>query len=1054
MRFPNKSIPVLTMVVLLLSCTKFEPVKVNKVSTGAVTDITQSSATVEGTVLEIGDAGITQHGFYFSTDSDPSSGSFQKTELGSSSTTGSFSGLLTGLEPGTTYNFMAYLKNADGEKYGDIKNFTTLAASIPTVTTTEVSSISQTSGVGGGTVTDDGGSAVTARGICWSISENPTISDSKTEDGDGPGNFVSSLTGLNCGTTYFVRAYSTNASGTAYGNQVSFTTNQCSANTPALTTSPISSITETTAQSGGNVTNDGGSPVTIKGVCWSTSENPTISNSKSVDGNGTGGYTSAISGLSCGSTYYVRSYATNSSGTAYGNQISFTTSQCTANPPTVTTSAISSITETTAQGGGEVTSDGGAAVTSKGVCWSTTENPTISDNRTEDGTGTGSFTSAVADLSCGTTYFVRAYATNSSGTSYGVQVSFETTTCPVGLPVVSTSTITSITEISAQGGGSVTDDGGASVTAKGVCWSVSKNPTIADSKTNDGAGTGSYTSAITGLNCGTTYYVRAYATNTSGTEYGAEQAFSTTECPPELATVTTTQISNITQTSAQGGGNVTSDGGTNVTAKGVCWSTSKSPTVSDSKTTDGIGTGSFNSVISGLSCGVIYYVRAYVINSAGTAYGNEVSFTTGACASLPSVTTGGLSNIKPNSAELSGDVASDGGSTVTARGICWSTSPNPSIADNISSDGSGVGTYTGNMTGLSCSTTYYANTYASNSAGTSYGVQVSFTTGSCATLPTVTTDAVFSIEEYTAESGGNVTSDGGGTITARGVCWSTSVNPTVWDDFTKDGSGTGTFGSYMTGLNSYTTYYVRAYATNSTGTGYGNEVTFKTSTVTDYDGNEYRIVTIGNQIWMADNLNTTHYADGSSIPLVTSDSEWTGIGSDERAYCYFNNDKSNGDEYGILYSWGAASNGVSGGSDTNPSGLQGVCPAGYHLPSDAEYMELEMYLGMTQSDAESTGEIRGSAQNVGGKLKETGTARWQAPNEYATNESGFTAAAGGYRLLDARFWYLPRTALYWTSTSEHPATAYSRYVHGNAGYVSRYPFDDKRLGFSVRCVKD
>jgi hypothetical protein len=197
------------------------------------------------------------------------------------------------------------------------------------------------------------------------------------------------------------------------------------------------------------------------------------------------------------------------------------------------------------------------------------------------------------------------------------------TTASPALPTVITTTVSAITSTTASSGGNVTSDGGGTVSARGVCWNTSPNPTTANSKTTDGSGTGVFTSSLTALNPGTTYYVRAWATNATGTAYGNELSFST---PAALPTVTTTSISAITGTGATCGGNVTSDGGASVTARGVCWSTSSNPTTANSITTDGSGTGAFVSTLSGLTIGVNYYVRAYATNSAGTAYGSEVSF--------------------------------------------------------------------------------------------------------------------------------------------------------------------------------------------------------------------------------------------------------------------------------------------------------------------------------------------------------------------------------------------------------------------------------------------
>jgi hypothetical protein len=199
------------------------------------------------------------------------------------------------------------------------------------------------------------------------------------------------------------------------------------------------------------------------------------------------------------------------------------------------------------------------------------------------------------------------------------------------IPILTTEAISNISQTVATCGGNITSDEGAAVTGRGVCWSTNITPTLSDSKTVDGLGTGSFTSAITGLTSNTTYYVRAYATNSSGTGYGNAVPFKTLQgSTGSLATLTTLAISNITQNSASGGGNITSDGGLPITARGVCWSTSTNPTIElSTKTSDGSGTGGFISSLVGLTVGTKYYVRAFAINSAGTAYGYEVTFTIG-----------------------------------------------------------------------------------------------------------------------------------------------------------------------------------------------------------------------------------------------------------------------------------------------------------------------------------------------------------------------------------------------------------------------------------------
>ncbi len=244
---------------------------------------------------------------------------------------------------------------------------------------------------------------------------------------------------------------------------------------PVVTTTAVSGVTTTTAVSGGNVTDDGGADVTARGVCWGTAANPTISGSKTTDGTGTGSFSSNLTGLTPGTKYYVRAYATNSVGTAYGNEVEFTATAIVG--ATVTTAAVTVFSYTTATAGGNVTAAGGGNVTAKGVCYGETANPAIGGTgvvTTTDGTGTGAFTSSLANLKSGTKYYVRAYATNDAGTEYGTQVEF--TTIAVGEPDLTTGAVSTITEASAAVGGNVTADNGGAITERGLCWSTDENP--------------------------------------------------------------------------------------------------------------------------------------------------------------------------------------------------------------------------------------------------------------------------------------------------------------------------------------------------------------------------------------------------------------------------------------------------------------------------------------------------------------------------------------------------------------------------------------------------
>jgi hypothetical protein len=231
---------------------------------------------------------------------------------------------MIGLTGNTTYYVRAYATNSVGTAYGTQVSFATTVA-IPTVFTNTASNITFNSATSGGNVTDAGGNGVfvSARGVCYSTSPNPTTANSTVYGGTGTGAFVCNLTGLLGGNTYYVKAYATNSAGTAYGNQDVFATLTPVA--PTLITTAVTSITYNSAVSGGNTINDGGSPITAKGVCWDTLTGPTITSSHTSDGTGSNNFISFLTGLLGGKTYHVRAYATNGVGTSYGNELTFPT---------------------------------------------------------------------------------------------------------------------------------------------------------------------------------------------------------------------------------------------------------------------------------------------------------------------------------------------------------------------------------------------------------------------------------------------------------------------------------------------------------------------------------------------------------------------------------------------------------------------------------------------------------------------------------------------------------------------------------------------------------
>ena len=470
------------------------------------------------------------------------------------------------------------------------------------------------------------------------------------------------------------------------------------------------------------------------------------------------------------------------------------------------------------------------------------------------GSGAGTFTGTLTGLTQGTTYFVRSFATNVQGTSYGAETSFTTQTTPT---VSTTSIPTSVTSISALGGGIISSTGGATITTSGLVWSLAVNPTTAlATKTTNGATSGTFTSSITGLTQGTTYHVRAYATNSVGTSYGPDITFTTLTTPTVSATAT---ITSITGTTATGGGTISSDGGATVTTRGVVWGTTTGS--STYSATSGIGTGSYVSNLSGLSIATTYYVRAFATNSVGTSYGPEITFTT---LNIPTISsTTDASSITGSSAISGGTITSDGGAAVLSRGIVWGASAGSSTYSVTT--GSGTGIFASSLTGLARSTNYFVRAFATNIAGTVYGPEINFTTIGVEAPVLANTKAASRIGPNTASVGATITSDGGGSIISSGVCWNTTGTPTIADSKTSDGSG-ATFSSSIAGLSENTTYYVRSYATNSAGTSYGTQISFSTyGTVTTRTG----------KIWLDRNLGASRVAQSATDAQAYGDYfEW------------------------------------------------------------------------------------------------------------------------------------------------------------------------------------
>ena len=481
---------------------------------------------------------------------------------------------------------------------------------------------------------------------------------------------------------------------------------------PTVVTKSVGEVTKTSAKVVGQVAADGGGEVTERGICWSTRQNPTIEDNKTTEGYGVGSFTSQILDLVPNTQYYVRAYATNEAGTSYGEEVSFTTEE--EEEPEEPGDEPEEPGDEPEEPGDEPEEPGDEPEEPGDEPEEPGDEPEEPGDEPEE---PGDEPEEPGD---------EPEEPGDEPEEPGDEPEEPEQPEEVA-PEVTTSEVTGITVSSATCGGEVLSGGDAVIVARGVCWNTTGTPTISDTYTMDGSNIGTYTSNMTNLEHNTTYYVRAYATNAKGvTGYGEEVSFTTIE--KLLPTVTTSaEVTDITVSNATCGGEVTFEGNVSVTARGICWSTSQNPTIEDNKTTDGSGVGFYTSNMTNLEHNTTYYVRAYATNEVGTAYGEEVTFTT-IEKLLPTVITTEVAEIKLFSAKCGGEVTFEGNVTVTARGICWSTKQNPTIEDDKTTEGYGVGTFTSNMTNLEHNTTYYVRAYATNEVGTAYGEERVFTT--------------------------------------------------------------------------------------------------------------------------------------------------------------------------------------------------------------------------------------------------------------------------------------------------------------------------------------
>ena len=663
-----------------------------------------------------------------------------------------------------------------------------------------------------GEITSAGNGSISERGICLSLSENPDTSDFKQTSGIGAGNFSGTLTNLNPGINYPFRAYASNEAGLSYGENQSFTTLVA---LPQLVSLDPIEINARSLLLGGSINSAGGGTISSKGICWSMTNTPDISGNHSDEGSGSDSIFSLIENLSPNSLYYYRAYAINERGTGYGSVRQVVTSIALAE---VSTSEIVDITVRSAVSGGEISSTGGGYITDKGLCWALTENPVLDDSTRSVGQGVNSFSTEMNNLAPNTLYHVRAYASNQAGTSFGQNLSFTTL---IDLPAIQTIDPLEIKYNSVLIGGKEIYDGGGSITEKGICWSPEPTPDTSDQHMKFAAGIEDFLLLVENLAPNSQYYFSAYAINETGIAYGNTIAATTLIGPAEIHT---NEASVIRSSSAQSGGEIIHSGGGTILDKGLCWSKAENPGLQDSTSSAGPGDATFTLTMTNLSSNTLYKVRAYAINQVDTVYGQNQSFTT--LVDFSTVNTDSANSIDSNKAKLFGTISDDGGGNILSRGFCWDTLSGPDTTRTFELSGNGLGSFSLEISQLDMATQYYYKAFSINEAGISYGAELHFNT--LAELPVINEIDSLETTDHSVLIKSRIESDGGGTISAAGICWSTQADPNLEDSTSASVDITGNFTARAEELNPDTYYYFRAYATNEIGTTYSDQITLVT----------------------------------------------------------------------------------------------------------------------------------------------------------------------------------------------------------------------------------
>jgi hypothetical protein len=801
-------------------------------------NIAAGTVTFNGTIVSVGDPAYTERGFVYGTTHNPTIDDNKKVASGSG--TGAFSYNATDIAEGSTYYVRAYATNVKGTVYGTEVSFDFMAT-MPVVETKDATNRSMVAGsvVFNGNVVSVGDLGYTERGFVYSPTHTPTIDDiKKIASGTGTGSFSVTCTGLEEGNIYHVRAYVTNAKGTVYGEKVMVDFN---GTMPTLSTHAVTNINigAGTATFNGTILTVGDPAYTERGFVYGASPNPTVDDNKRVaSGSGTGAFSYNATDIAEGSTYYVRAYATNVKGTVYGTEVSF---DFTATMPVVETKEVTNknIGAGTVTLNGAIVSVGDLGYTERGFVHSTIGTPTIDDTKNiVSGSGTGSFSFNCSGLKEGNIYHIRAYAINRKGTTYGAEVICDFN---AEMPTLTTQAVSNINigAGTATFNGTILTVGNPAYTERGFVYGTTHNPTIDDNKrVASGSGTGVFSLNVTGIDliASGNYYVRSYATNSKGTVYGDEKTFSFSGTLPSLNSSEYPTFQNINR-SAGIATFITNTGINSVGIpayheRGFVYSTSQNPTLIDTKVvSEGSGTGVFSANVSSLSLGQTYYVRTFVTNSVGTVYSVQRTLDFNAQKPGFSNVTSTNKNIAAGTATFNANISNVGDPAYTERGFVYGITSNPTIESDtkITVSGTGLGSYSANISGLTQGVIYNMRAYAITSQGTSYSSMV--TVDFNPIVATVTTQSVTNQTSTSATFNGNITKIGDPPYIEKGFVYSTSQNPDI-TNATKvvvAGTNSGTYNATVSELTFDITMYVRAYVTSAGGTLYGSQVSFELS---------------------------------------------------------------------------------------------------------------------------------------------------------------------------------------------------------------------------------